>query len=62
MLVAGCTSYGSDVDFLRITGADMFLARLGFDQANEADYQVAVISLGDEPTLVSPLGAAGGQA
>ncbi len=61
MLVAGCTSYGSDVDFLRITGADMFLARLGFDQANEADYQVGVISLGDEPTLVSPLGALAGR-
>jgi hypothetical protein len=57
MLVAGCTTYGSDVAFLRITGADMFLARLGFDQANESEYQVGVISLGDEPKLVSPLGA-----
>ena len=56
MLVAGCTSFGSDVNFLRITGADLFLARLGFDQEREADYQVGVISLGDEPTLVSPLG------
>ncbi len=61
MLVAGCTTYGSDVDFLRITGADMFLARLGFAQANEADYQVGVISLGDEPTLISPLGALAGR-
>ena len=54
-LIPGCTWYGSDVNFLRITGADMFLARLGFDQANEADYQIGVVSLGDEPTLVSPL-------
>lgn len=55
MLVAGCTSFGSDVNFLRIAGADLFLARLGFDQAREEDYQVGVISLGDEPTLISPL-------
>ena len=39
----------------------MFLARLGFAQANEADYQVGVISLGDEPNLVSPLGALAGR-
>ena len=61
MIVPGCTSYGSDVDFLRITGTNLFLARLGFDQENEADYQVGVISLGDEPTLVSSLGPLAGK-
>jgi hypothetical protein len=61
MLVPGCTSYGSDVGFLRITGADIFLARLGFDQENEADYQVGVISMGDKPTLVSPLASLAGK-
>jgi len=61
MLVPGCTSFGSDVNFLRITGADLFLARLGFDQAKEEDYQVGVISLGDEPTLISPLAPLAGR-
>ena len=45
----------SDPDFLRIIGADLFLARLGFDEVNEAEYQAGVISLGAEPKLVSPL-------
>jgi von Willebrand factor type A domain len=51
----GCTDFGSDVNFLRIRGADLFLARLGFGQANEADYRVGIVSLGDEPKLISPL-------
>lgn len=55
MIPVGCTSFGSDVNFLRIRGADLFLARLGFGQAEEADYRVGVISLGDEPKLISPL-------
>ncbi len=55
MIVRGCTSFGSDPNFLRIKGANLFLARLGFGQENEADYQVGVVSLGDEPKLISPL-------
>ena len=57
MLVAGCTSYGSDVGFLRITGADMFLARLGFDQANEADYQVGCDQPGRRAHPGQPVGS-----
>jgi len=52
---ANCDSYGSDINFLRITGADLFLARLGFGEANESDYQLGVIEIGDEPTLIAPL-------
>ena len=54
-IIAGCTTWGSDPDYLRIIGADLFIARLGFAQENEADYQVGVIDLGDTPSLVSPL-------
>lgn len=54
-IISGCTSYGSDPDFLRIKGADLFIARLGFGEADESDYQAGVISLGDEPAVVSPL-------
>ena len=56
MIPTGCTSFGSDVDFLRIKGADLFIARLGYDQDNEGEYQLGVISLGDEPVVQSPLG------
>lgn len=55
MIVAGCTSYGSDVNFLRIKGSDLFLARLGFDQENEDQYHVGIISLGEESRVLSPL-------
>ncbi len=54
-ILAGCTTWGSDPDFLRIKGADVFLARLGFSQANAGDYQVGVIDFGDAPRLISPL-------
>jgi hypothetical protein len=55
-ILPGCTIWGSDPDFLRIQGANLFIARLGFAQPNESDYQAGVISLGDDPsTLVSPL-------
>jgi hypothetical protein len=56
LILPGCTVWGSDPDFLRINGANLFIARLGFAQPNESDYQAGVISLGaDPPTLVSPL-------
>jgi hypothetical protein len=54
--VPGCEVWGNDPDFLRITGASLFIARMGFAQANAAGYQLGVISLGDNPPeLVSPL-------
>ncbi|MFU8771252.1 MAG: VWA domain-containing protein, partial [Anaerolineales bacterium] len=56
LIIPGCTVWGSDPDFLRIQGANLFIARLGFAQPNEQDFQAGVISLGeDPPTLVSPL-------
>jgi hypothetical protein len=56
LILPGCTTWGSDPDFLRIQGANLFIARLGFAQPNEEEYQAGVISLGaDPPTLVSPL-------
>jgi hypothetical protein len=54
-ILAGCSSWGSDPDFLRIKGADLFLARLGFSKPNEMDYQLGIVELGDEPQLISPL-------
>jgi len=55
-ILPGCTVWGSDPDFLRIDGANLFIARLGFAQPNEEEYQAGVISFGeDPPTLVSPL-------
>ena len=46
----------NDPDFLRITGASLFIARLGFAEPNAAEYQVGVISMGEfPPQLVSPL-------
>ncbi len=55
-LIPGCVSWGSDINDLRIKGTDLFFARLGFGEANEADYQVGVISFGDNPVLLRPLG------
>jgi len=46
---------GNDPDLLRIIGAHMFIARLGFDEPNENDYQASVISMGGEPELIAPL-------
>lgn len=54
-IIAGCDAWGSDVNFVRITGANLFIARLGFGEPNESDYQLGVISVGDEPDLLSPL-------
>lgn len=54
-ILPGCTTWGGDPDFLRIKGASLFLARLGFAEVNEAEYQVGIVNLGDEPTLISPL-------
>lgn len=55
MIITGCDVWGSDPGFLRIIGADLFLARLGFGEPNEDQYQAGVISFGDTPTLISPL-------
>jgi len=55
MVGGQCEMCCNDPDFLRIIGADLFLARLGFDEVNEAEYQAGIISLGAEPRLVSPL-------
>jgi hypothetical protein len=55
-ILAGCDAYGGDPNQIRITGADLFIARLGFGEQNEADYNLGIISMGDKPVLVSPLG------
>jgi hypothetical protein len=48
--------WGNDPDFLRITGASLFIARTGFAQPAASDYQLGVVSMGDDPPdLVSPL-------
>lgn len=49
-----CSWYGSDPDFLRITGAHLFIARLGFAETSEAEYQIGVISFGEnEPEVLA---------
>jgi hypothetical protein len=53
--IAGCEAYGSDPDQLRIAGSDLLIGRLGLNEANEADYRLGVVTLGDNPALVSPL-------
>ena len=50
-----CDLWGSDPDFLRITGAEIFAARLGFDEINEQDYQIGAISMGEIPPQIFPL-------
>ncbi|MEI7847419.1 MAG: vWA domain-containing protein [Chloroflexota bacterium] len=46
----------SDPNFLRITGAEVFLASLGFNEANEDQYQLGIVSMGDtKDMLVSSL-------
>ncbi|MCL4562787.1 MAG: VWA domain-containing protein [Chloroflexi bacterium] len=52
---ASCDAWGADPNYLRIVGADLFIARLGFAQANESEYQLGVISFGDAPEMISPL-------
>ena len=59
-ILAGCDAYGADPNFLRIVGADLFIARLGFGEANEADYRLGVIGIGDQPSMVSPLASLNG--
>jgi hypothetical protein len=54
-IVSGCEVWGNDPDFLRIDGVDLFVARLGFAEVNELEYQAGVISLGRTATLVAPL-------
>lgn len=52
-----CDVWGNDPDFLRLIGSDLFFARLGFGDANAREYQVGVISLGENPAkIVRPLG------
>jgi hypothetical protein len=50
-----CDASGGDPQFLRIVGADLFTARLGFAEPNEADYQLGVISIGEIPEVISHL-------
>lgn len=47
-IVPGCEVFGNDPDFLRIIGGDLIIARLGFSEANEEEYQLGIISLGDD--------------
>ncbi len=54
-IVSGCEVWGNDPDFLRIDGVNLFVARLGFAEVNELEYQAGVISLGKTATLVAPL-------
>ena len=54
--IPGCEVWGNDPDFLRITGASLFIARTGFAQPAASDYQLGVVSMGDNPPeLISPL-------
>jgi hypothetical protein len=53
--ISCCDDWGNDPAYLRVFGSDLFIARLGFAEGNEADFQAGVISLGDEPILISPL-------
>lgn len=54
--IPGCEVWGNDPDFLRITGASLFIARTGFGLPTATDYQLGVVSMGDNPPeLISPL-------
>ncbi len=54
--IPGCEVWGNDPDFLRITGASLFIARTGFALPAAGDYQLGVVSMGDNPPeLISPL-------
>lgn len=58
-----CGNYGNDPSFLRIIGSDIFFASLGLGEANEANFQMGVISFGESAQLVSelqPIGAVRG--
>jgi hypothetical protein len=54
-VAAGCSVFGSDPDFLRIRGVNLLLSRLGLGQPDEEEYQIGIISFGDDPILVSDL-------
>lgn len=55
-IIPGCEVWGNDPDYLRVTGASLFMARLGFAEADSSAYQLGVISMGKAPPkLVSPL-------
>lgn len=56
-ILAGCLTWGSDIDFLRITGADMLLARMGLGADNEGEYRSGYISFGEKADLIAPLTA-----
>lgn len=46
---------GNDPASLRVVGADLFIARLGFGEINESEYQAGIISMGSSPELIAPL-------
>ena len=48
-------SPGNDPDLLRIVGANLFIARLGFAEAAADDYQVGIVSFGSTAELTAPL-------
>jgi hypothetical protein len=54
-ILAGCDASGNDPEFLRIVGADLFIARLGYSEPNEADYRMGIIGMGDKPEMISAL-------
>jgi hypothetical protein len=51
----GYDTWGSDPDFLRILGANIFIASLGFAEPNEDQYQLGIVNLGEHTRLLSPL-------
>jgi len=55
-------SPGNDRDLLRIVGANLFLARLGFAEPNADEYQLGIVSFGTDPDLVAPLQPLGDEA
>lgn len=55
-LLPECDVLENDPNFLRIVGANLFMARLGFSESNEVAYQLGAISFGQSPPqLISPL-------
>ncbi len=50
-----CSWFGSDPNYLRITGAHLFIARLGFAETQEKDYQIGAISFGEASPQILPL-------
>lgn len=54
-IVPGCEVWGNDPDFLRIDGVELFVARLGFSEENETEYQAGVVGLGETAKLIAPL-------